>query len=74
MHHIIPNTCTPKPSDPPFLFAVLIGAMRSGDTMMESLASDWLADLGVHIHVDANAPILNFIHPIVITSEGSNAR
>lgn len=59
MHHTTPGEIeTPKPTDPPFLFAILIGAMRTGDTMMQSLAREWLADIGVKVRVAKNAPVL----------------
>lgn len=48
----------PKPTDPPFLIAILIGAMKSGDKMMVSLARQWLADIGIRITIAKDAPAL----------------
>lgn len=42
----------PRPSDPPFLFVILISAVRSGDDMLESLARDWLAEVGIRVVFD----------------------
>jgi hypothetical protein len=39
----------PRPTDPPFLFTVLLAAWKSGDSMLESLARDWLAEIGIHV-------------------------
>jgi hypothetical protein len=48
----------PRPTDPPFLFVTLIAARKAGDRMLESLARDWLAEIGVRVIFDANAPAL----------------
>ncbi len=59
-HHSSPTEiAAPKPTDPPFLFAILIGAMRTGDTMMQSLAREWLADIGVRVQISKDAPVLS---------------
>jgi hypothetical protein len=39
----------PQPIDPPFLVAMLIGARKTGDTMMEYLARQWLDEQGIEI-------------------------
>lgn len=39
----------PRPTDPPFLFVMLIAARKSGDRMLESLAQDWLAEIGIRV-------------------------
>lgn len=39
----------PRPSDPPFLFVTLLAARKSGDRMLESLARDWLAEVGIRV-------------------------
>jgi hypothetical protein len=48
----------PQPSDPPFLIAILIGAMKTGDRMMVALARQWLADIGIRITFAKDAPAL----------------
>lgn len=48
----------PKPSDPPFLVAILIGAMKTDDRMMTTLARGWLEDIGIRIQIAKNAPVL----------------
>lgn len=48
----------PRPTDPPFLFVMLISAKRSGDRMLESLARDWLAEIGIRVVIDEDAPVL----------------
>lgn len=48
----------PKLQDPPFLIAILIGAMKSGDAMIVSLARAWLAEAGIRIHFAKDAPAL----------------
>lgn len=48
----------PKPTDPPFLIAILIGAMKTGDRMTVSLAREWLADQGIRITFAKDAPAL----------------
>lgn len=37
------------PTDPVFLVAALIGARRSGDKTLESIAKHWLAEIGVKV-------------------------
>ncbi len=39
----------PRPTDPPFLFVMLLAARKAGDRMLESLARDWLAELGIRV-------------------------
>jgi hypothetical protein len=39
----------PRPTDPPFLFTILVAARKSGDSMLESLARDWLAEIGIRV-------------------------
>ena len=58
-------TLTPKaevtptrPTDPPFLIAILIGAMKTGDKMLVGLAREWLADQGIRITIAKDAPAL----------------
>jgi hypothetical protein len=46
MHHAPPD---PRPTDPPFLFVILLAARKSGDRMLESLARDWLAEIGIRV-------------------------
>lgn len=46
MPHAPPD---PRPSDPPFLFVTLLAARKSGDRMLESLARDWLAEVGIRV-------------------------
>ncbi len=46
---IHPTPPDPRPTDPPFLFVMLIAARRSGDRMLESLARDWLAEVGIRV-------------------------
>lgn len=42
----------PRPTDPPFLFCMLLAAKKSGDQMLESLARDWLAERGIRVVFD----------------------
>ena len=42
----------PKPNSPPFLLAILISSRKSGDTILESLARDWLAEIGIRVVFD----------------------
>ena len=44
--HPIPD---PRPTDPPFLFVMLLAARKARDRMLESLARDWLAEIGIHV-------------------------
>lgn len=46
----------PRPTDPPFLFCILLAAIKSGDEMLESLARDWLAEVGIRVVVDEDSP------------------
>jgi hypothetical protein len=39
----------PRPTDPPFLFVMLLAGRKAGDRMLESLARDWLAEIGIHV-------------------------
>lgn len=39
----------PRPTDPPFLFVMLLAARKAGDRMLESLARDWLAEVGIRV-------------------------
>jgi hypothetical protein len=39
----------PRPTDPPFLFCILLAARKSRDAMLESLARDWLAEVGIRV-------------------------
>ena len=39
----------PRPDDPPFLFVTLLAALKAGDRMLESLARDWLAEVGIRV-------------------------
>jgi hypothetical protein len=42
----------PRPSDPPFLFCILLAARKAKDPTLESLARDWLAEVGVRVVFD----------------------
>ncbi len=42
----------PRPGDPPFLFCTLLAARKAKDEMLESLAHDWLAELGIRVVLD----------------------
>jgi hypothetical protein len=44
-----PASTDPRPTDPPFLFVMLLAARKAGDRMLESLAHDWLAEVGIKI-------------------------
>lgn len=39
----------PRPTDPPFLFVTLLAARKAKDRMLESLARDWLAEVGIRV-------------------------
>ena len=39
----------PQPTDPPFLFVILLAARKAGDPMLEALARDWLAEVGIRV-------------------------
>ena len=43
------STDDPRPDNPPFLFCILLSARKSGDRMLESLARDWLAEIGIRV-------------------------
>ncbi len=47
-----------NPTDPPFLIAILIGAMKTGDKMMMGLARTWLAEQGIRITIARDAKVL----------------
>lgn len=47
--HPQPDPTDPHPTDPPFLFVMLLAARKSGDRMLESLARDWLDEAGIHV-------------------------
>lgn len=47
-----PDPTDPRPTDPPFLFVILLAARKSGDRMLESLARDWLAEVGIRVVFD----------------------
>ena len=48
----MPGPPDPRPSDPPFLFVTLLAARKAGDRMLESLARDWLAEVGIRVVFD----------------------
>ena len=48
-----PDPTVPRPSDPPFLFAILVAARKAGDRMLEALARDWLAECGIRVRFAA---------------------
>lgn len=39
----------PRPTDPPFLFVILLAARKAGDRMLEDLARSWLAEVGIRV-------------------------
>ena len=43
------DASNPRPDDPPFLFVTLLAARKAGDQMLESLARDWLAEVGIRV-------------------------
>jgi hypothetical protein len=47
----------PRPSDPPFLFCILLASRKAKDQMLESLARDWLAEQGIRVVFDEDAPV-----------------
>ena len=49
-------TSTPPDTDPPFLFCILLAARKAGDRMLESLARDWLAEVGIRVVIDPECP------------------
>ncbi len=58
MPHTAADPTDPRPSDPPFLFVMLLAGRKAGDRMLESLARDWLAEVGIRVVFDENAPAL----------------
>ncbi|VTU01423.1 unnamed protein product [Gemmataceae bacterium] len=52
MNTLVDDTDDPRPSDPPFLFCTLLAAHSSGDRVLESLARDWLAEVGIRVVFD----------------------
>lgn len=44
-----PLTGPPKPTDPPFLFVMLLAARKAEDRLLESLARGWLAEVGIRV-------------------------
>ena len=46
--HTHPDT-DPRPTDPPFLFVMLLAARKAGDERLERLARGWLAEIGVRV-------------------------
>ena len=54
-----PTGCqTLRPTDPPFLVAILVGAIKSGDKMTAALAREWLAEAGIKIHIAKDSPAI----------------
>jgi hypothetical protein len=39
----------PRPTDPLFLFCILLAARRARDRMLEQLARDWLREAGIAV-------------------------
>ena len=66
----------PNPTDPPFLIAILIGAMKTGDKLMVGLARDWLAEQGIRITIAKDAYALRLAEPIpsvtAVQAKGGN--
>jgi hypothetical protein len=57
MHPPLDPTATdPRPTDPPFLFVMLLAARKAGDRMLESLTRDWLAELGIRVRFANDLP------------------
>lgn len=48
----------PDLNDPPFLLAILIGALRTGDKMLVGLARAGLAEIGIRITFAKDSPVL----------------
>src|SRR4051812_48162751 len=44
-----PAPPAPRPTAPPFLFVMLLAARKARDRMLESLARDWLAEVGIRV-------------------------
>lgn len=59
-----------QPTDPPFLFVILLAARKAGDRMLESLARDWLAKIGVTVQISRDAACLRSA-PVSSTEEPS---
>ena len=49
MAHPTSDPTDPRPNDPPFLFVILLAARKAKDAMLESLARDWLAEVGIRV-------------------------
>lgn len=39
----------PRPTDPLFLFAMLLASRKAGDKMLSALIRDWLAAVGIGV-------------------------
>ena len=52
MNTLTDHADDPRPTDPPFLFCTLLAAHSSGDRVLESLARDWLAEVGISVVFD----------------------
>jgi len=46
---------SPRPTDPPFLFVMLLAARKAGDRMLESLARNWLNEQGINVSFSRSA-------------------
>jgi hypothetical protein len=46
----------PRPTDPPFLFVMLLAARKAGDRRLESLTRVWLAEVGIRVVFDEEPP------------------
>ena len=42
-------SASPRPTDSPFLLAMMIASRRTGDHVLERLARTWLAEMGIHV-------------------------
>lgn len=49
MRQVNQGSSDPKPTDPPFLFVMLLAARKARDEMLESLARGWLAEVGIRV-------------------------
>lgn len=49
MPQIITPPTDPRPTDPAFQFVMLLAARKSGNSLLESLARDWLAEAGIRV-------------------------
>ena len=55
-----PSPPDPRPTDPPFLFVMLLAARKAGDQMLETLARTWLGELGIRVQFgDSLSPPTN---------------